>query len=67
MKKTLAIIGAIVVFMGAVAGVLVYLKKKGIIDFDCVCKQHGADFDLDCCDCHEEPASVEEPAADPAE
>lgn len=69
MKKALSIIGAIVVFVGAVVGALIYLKKKGIIDFDCVCKHHGADFSLECCDHHDEPAEAEKeaPAEAPAE
>lgn len=68
MKKLFALIGGIVVLLGAVAGVLIYLKKKGIIDFDCICNHEADNFDLDCDCCpelDEEPApapEVEEPS-----
>lgn len=53
MNKLFSLIGGIVVFLGALAGIAYYLKQKGIIDFDCCC--HDTEkFDIDCdckCEC----------------
>lgn len=64
MKKLFAIIGGIVFFVGALAGVAIYLKKKGIIDFKCPCKCEDDDFDICCCG---DDAEASPEAATPAE
>lgn len=59
MKKVLSIIGAVIVLAGAVAGLLIYLKKKGIIEFEYGSPDDGTlEFE---CHCGEE-SEQEEPA-----
>ena len=68
MKKLFAIIGGIVMFLAAAAAALFYLKKKGIIEFDCPCKMDESD-DYTCdCGCEQQPdENKEESAGQPAE